>query len=82
MNARSTVTVLAVVGLPPAVPTPAIRIVRTGTTYTTVQLAVRRDSNGDTIEIDSGTYVQATAWATVNKNNWTILAVSALPARS
>ncbi len=46
-------------------------------TYTTVQSAVNAASAGDTIEIDSGTYVQSAGWATINKANLTIRGVGA-----
>lgn len=55
----------------------AIRIVRTGTTYSTVQAAVNAAIAGDTIEIDSGTYTGTTATALINKSNLTLRGVGA-----
>jgi hypothetical protein len=77
MKSKHAVVVLAILAMSASLADGAIRIVRTGTSYTTVQLAVNAAIDGDTIEIDSGTYVQATAWATVNKNNLTIRGVGA-----
>jgi len=45
----------------------AIRIVRTGATYSTVQLAVNAAIDGDTIEIDSGSYSGSTCNALITK---------------
>ena len=77
MRSRHAVVALAILAMAASLADGAIRIVRTGTTYSTVQLAVNAAIDGDTIEIDSGTYLQSTAWATVNKNNLTIRGVGA-----
>ncbi len=55
----------------------AVRIVRTGATYTSLHAAVDAAISGDTIEIDSGTYVGAGAMATIasHKSNITIRGV-------
>ena len=53
----------------------AIRNVRTGSTYSTVQNAVNGAAAGDTIEIDSGTYTGGYGWATIYTNNLTIRGV-------
>ncbi len=54
----------------------AIRIVRTGQTYGSVQAAFDASQNGDTIELDSGTYYQGTGWVYVHgKSNITFSGV-------
>jgi hypothetical protein len=70
-------TALAILAGTASLADAAIRIVRTGTTYSTVQEAVNAATTGDTIEIDSGTYYQSAGWATVNKSNLTIRGVGA-----
>ena len=77
MRVKHAVAALAILAITASLADAAIRIVRTGTTYTTVQNAVNAAIDGDTIELDSGTYVQSTAWATVNRNNLTIRGVGA-----
>jgi hypothetical protein len=75
MNRRAVLAAAVLVVFCACMADGAIRIVRTGQTYSTVQLAVNAAIDGDTIEIDSGTYLQSTAWATINKNNLTIRGV-------
>jgi hypothetical protein len=60
-------SVIAIVALLLATPSAsaAFRVVRTGTNYSTFNAAMTAAINGDTIEIDSGTYVGAGAMATI-----------------
>ena len=56
MKRFEVVVFVAVLAVASCLSSAAIRIVRTGTTYTTVRPAVNAAIAGDTIEIDSGTY--------------------------
>ncbi len=53
----------------------AVRIVRTGATYSTVKAAYDAAISGDTLEIESGTYTGSEGWVVIYKNNLTLRGV-------
>jgi hypothetical protein len=75
MNRRILLVAVALLAVCASLSDGAIRIVRTGTTYSTVAAAASASEDGDTIEIDSGTYSGTTACATFYRNNLTLRGV-------
>ncbi len=75
MRVRNTITVLTVLAIAGSLAGAAIIQVGPTRTYTTVQAGVNAAAAGDTIQIDSGTYVGSAGWASITKNNLTIVGV-------
>ena len=72
---RSLVAWLAVVAVCASTGSAAVLSVGPGQTYSTVQAAVNAASNGDTIEIHSGTYVGSQGNAWIGKSSLTLRGV-------
>jgi hypothetical protein len=75
MNRRILLVAVALLAVCASLADGAIRIVRTGTTYSTVAAAASASIDGDTIEIDSGTYSGTTVCTTFYRNNLTLRGV-------
>jgi hypothetical protein len=74
---RYMLLVIVVMAMAASPASAAIRIVRTGNTYSTVQAASNACIDGDTIEIDSGDYLGSTACAYFSPSNLTVRGVGA-----
>ena len=77
MRVKTALAAVAILAINASLADAAIRIVRTGATYTTVQLAVNATIDGDIIEIDSGTYTGNQGNALITGSNLTLRGVGA-----
>lgn len=75
MTRRNAVAVLVLLAVCISMASAATIQVGPTRTYKTVQAGVNAAAAGDTIQIDSGTYVQGNGWANIGKANLTIVGV-------
>ena len=79
MLRRNSVVAVAFLAVCSSLASGAIIQVGPTRTYKTVQAGVNAAVAGDTIQIDSGTYVQGNDWASIGKANLTIIGMGTRP---